>query len=46
MKPVLLHERNGVFGRETGSEAIDCRLTNFLGEISEERVKNELLGSW
>jgi hypothetical protein len=44
VKPVLLNERNRVFGREAGGEAVDCRLANFLREIAEERVKNELLG--
>jgi hypothetical protein len=43
VKPVLLDERNGVFGREARGKAIDCRLADFLGEISEEARQDKIL---
>ena len=45
MQPILLDERNGVFGREAGEKSVYRGLADFCGEIAEKRVKNELLGS-
>ena len=44
VEPVLLNERNGVFGWEAGAEAVDCRLANFLREITEKTRQDKILG--
>ena len=44
VKPVLLNERNGVFGWEAGAEAVNRRLADFRREIAEEARQDKILG--